>query len=84
MCIRDRPITLGPDVSTSINTLVATISKIADYPVEIDHVPGPEGVKSRHFDHAKRESLGLKVGTEVETGMKLLYDWIEREVEKSL
>ena len=78
------PVTLGPDVSTSINTLVATISKIADYPVEINHVPGPQGVRSRHFSHTKRKSLGLKVDTEVETGMRRLYNWIEHEVKKSL
>lgn len=78
------PITLGPERSMSINDLVAIVSKIAGHSVIVNHIDGPQGVRSRHFDHGRRIGLGLTVGTSVESGIQHLYSWIEREVEKSL
>lgn len=79
------PLTLGPDDAISINELAGVIMEVADYEVDIEHVPGPEGVRGRHFNHDKlREVLGWVPNTPIREGIGKTYPWIEAQVKALL
>ena len=76
-----KPITLGPDRAISINDLVCVISDVAGYKVNIRHIPGPEGVRGRHFNHDRcREVLGWIPEKTIEEAVAVTYPWIEKQV----
>jgi nucleoside-diphosphate-sugar epimerase len=44
------------------------------------YVPGPVGVQSRNFSHARIESLGWSASTTLEKGIGDTYRWVEARV----
>lgn len=78
------PVTLGPDRVIDIDSLVNLLADHAKVEVRKQHVEGPQGVRGRNFDHTLATSLGWRPNIGLEEGMELLYDWVYRQVKKSL
>lgn len=79
------PLNLGQDRMVTINELADIISKIADWPVEKKHVPGPQGVRGRNSDNTKlREVLKWEPKISLEEGLGYTYKWIEEQVANQL
>src|SRR5207344_1172955 len=45
------PLNFGADRPISINELASTIAKIADFRMDLKHVPGPEGIRRQCSDN---------------------------------
>ncbi len=73
---------LGSDEMISINNLALMIARIAGKQIDIINVPGPEGVRGRNSDnHLIEQTLGWRPTQSLETGFRLLYPWIEEQVQ---
>jgi nucleoside-diphosphate-sugar epimerase len=65
----------------SINELADLIGRIAEYPIEKLHIPGPQGVRGRNSDNTRlREVLGWEPRISLEDGLLQTYSWIEDQV----
>lgn len=79
------PLNLGQDRMVTINQLADMISGIAGYPIEKNHIPGPEGVRGRNSDNTLlRKVLHWEPEISLEEGLKITYAWIEEQVETKL
>lgn len=79
------PINLGQDRMISINELAELIADIAGITVEKKHIDGPQGVRGRNSNNdLLKETLNWEPEISLEKGLKITYEWIESEVEKSL
>ena len=76
------PVTLGPDRVIDINGLVKMLARCARIRPEIEYVPGPQGVRGRNFDHTLARSLNHRPHVPLSRGLKILYDWVYKQVEK--
>jgi GDP-D-mannose 3', 5'-epimerase len=57
------------------------IMRIAGKRLEKDHIAGPLGVRGRNSDNRLiREKLGWAPSQPLAAGMKLTYEWIERQL----
>jgi nucleoside-diphosphate-sugar epimerase len=75
------PLNLGQDRMVTINELADIIGEAASYPVEKNHVPGPQGVRGRNSDNTLlREVLGWEPQISLEEGLAITYRWIEAQV----
>ena len=67
----------------SINGLAGIIADIADIAgtrIEINHIPGPQGVRGRDCDNALINKLpGWAPSQPLRTGLERRYEWIERQ-----
>ena len=79
------PINLGQDRMVSINQLADIIGEIAGIKITKKHIDGPQGVRGRNSDNNQlRETLGWEPEISLEDGLKITYEWIEKEVRESL
>ena len=79
------PVNIGSTEMVSLNEMVNTIMKIADYTVEIKHIDGPLGVRGRNSDNTLiKEKLNWEPIHALVDGLKKDYDWIEEQVRKEL
>ena len=75
------PINLGQDRMLSINELADIIADIAGVEIAKVHVDGPQGVRGRNSDNTKlREVTGWEPQISLEDGLRVTYEWIERQV----
>ena len=75
------PINLGTDELISIDALALLISKIADKPIHINHIDGPQGVRGRNSDNTlARKILGWEPQIPLAQGLVPTYRWIEQQV----
>jgi len=75
------PVNLGSERAVSINDLVALVSELANKPVQVKHVDGPLGVRGRASDNAFiQDMLGWKPRENLEDGLKVTYEWIDRQL----
>ena len=75
------PVNIGSEEMVSINDLAKMIMKIANKNLEIDHIPGPLGVRGRNSDNKLiLEKLGWSPSESLEDGLKKTYEWINNEV----
>jgi len=80
-----QPINLGQDRMVSINQLADIIATIADYPIEKNHIPGPQGVRGRNSDNSLlRNVLKWEPEISLEAGLEKTYAWIEDQVKAKL
>ena len=75
------PVNIGSDEMVSINQLAEMIMRIANKKLKINHITGPLGVRGRNSDNKLIfEKLGWKPRQLLEIGMKMLYRWIDSQV----
>ncbi len=79
------PINLGQDRMISINELADIIANIAEIEITKKHIDGPQGVRGRNSDNnLLRDTLKWEPEISLEDGLKITYEWIEKEVRKNL
>lgn len=72
---------LGSEEMIAINELVRLIALIANKTIDIENVPGPEGVRGRNSDNALiSQELHWQPTQSLETGLRALYPWIQAQV----
>ncbi|MDP3920794.1 MAG: NAD-dependent epimerase/dehydratase family protein [Candidatus Omnitrophota bacterium] len=79
------PINLGRDEMVTINELADVIMKVAGVKLKKTYVEGPQGVRGRNSDNTLcREILAWSPEIDLETGLRLTYPWILKEVRQAL
>jgi len=79
------PVNIGSEEMVTINHLTEMIMKIAAKKLELEHIPGPLGVRGRNSDNRLiKEKLGWAPATKLEAGLRKTYDWIEKMVEQTM
>ncbi len=75
------PVNIGSDEMVSINGLAGMIADIAGKKIEINHIPGPQGVRGRNSDNNLiKQKLGWAPSQPLRAGLERSYEWIERQV----
>lgn len=75
------PVNIGSEEMVTINGLAETIMDIAGKKIEINHIPGPQGVRGRNSDNRLiRERLGWAPSQTLRAGLEKTYAWIETQV----
>jgi len=78
------PMNLGSTEQVTVDELAYLIADIAQWEIEIVHVPGPQGVRSRNSDNSLAEQvLGWQPKVNLRQGLELTYPWIEEQVRKA-
>lgn len=76
------PVNIGSEEMVTINGLAETVMDIAGKPLQIEHIPGPQGVRGRNsHNDLIREKLGWEPGMTLRAGIAQTYPWIARQVE---
>lgn len=72
---------VGTGVDLTIYDLALLIKKVVGYDGEIKYDPSkPDGTPRKVLDVSKMHSLGLKAETDLETGIKLTYEWYKENI----
>jgi nucleoside-diphosphate-sugar epimerase len=75
------PFNVGSDEMVTINQLAAMVMEIAGKKLDIEHIPGPLGVRGRNSDNKLIESkLGWAPSQSLMVGLEKTYAWIEEQV----
>ena len=78
---RTGPFNIGSEQMVTINQLVDIVAQIADKTIQINNIPGPEGVRGRNSNNSL---ISLEVGwhpeKSLEEGLAPTYRWICRQV----
>jgi nucleoside-diphosphate-sugar epimerase len=78
----EAPTNIGTPEYVSVRDLVGTVTRISGKRLSVRYVPGPVGVQSRNFSHARIESLGWRPKVALAEGLQLTYEWIEEQVRR--
>ena len=79
------PLNLGQDRMVTIDQLAELIADIAGIAININHIPGPEGVRGRNSDNTRlKQVLGWEPQISLEDGLARTYTWIETQVRQQL
>jgi nucleoside-diphosphate-sugar epimerase len=74
------PINVGSENIYSVNEIVTCIEKIAETKLERKYIlDAPLGVRGRNSDSSKLKNLGWKQNFSLEDGLRLTYEWIEKQ-----
>jgi nucleoside-diphosphate-sugar epimerase len=77
------PVNIGSDEMVSINQLAKMVMHVANKKQNINHIPGPLGVRGRNSDNKLIEKkLGWRPTQPLIEGIKKTYPWISNQVEK--
>ncbi len=75
------PFNVGSEEMVTINQLAAMVMDIAGKTLEIDHIPGPLGVRGRNSDNRLiKSTLGWAPSEPLMAGLEKTYAWIEAQV----
>jgi GDP-D-mannose 3', 5'-epimerase len=75
------PVNIGSEEMVTIDDLADMIMRIAGKQLEKRHIPGPLGVRGRNsHNRLIREKLGWAPSQPLAAGLKITYDWIERQL----
>lgn len=75
------PVNIGSEEMVTINGLAELIMDIAGKKLEINHIPGPQGVRGRNSDNRLiAERLGWQPSEPLRKGLEKTYAWIEAQV----
>jgi GDP-D-mannose 3', 5'-epimerase len=74
------PVNIGSEEMVTINQLAAIVADIAGKKIELNHIPGPTGVRGRNSDNRLiRELLQWAPSQSLKAGLEPTYEWIERQ-----
>lgn len=75
------PLNIGSDEMISINDLAMMVADIADKEIQLNHIPGPLGVRGRNSENTliKEKLHWVPEGT-LRAGMEKTYAWIAEQV----
>ncbi|MES1202951.1 MAG: NAD-dependent epimerase/dehydratase family protein [Pseudomonadota bacterium] len=74
------PVNIGSEEMVTINQLAGLVADIAGKKIELDHIPGPTGVRGRNSDNKLiRELLQWAPSQSLQAGLEPTYEWIERQ-----
>lgn len=77
-----KPVNIGSEEMISINDFAKMIMEVADKELNIEHIPGPLGVRGRSSDNRLvREVLGWEPNAPLREGITKTYNWIKEVVE---
>ncbi len=69
----------------TINQLVATVADIAGKVIEIEHIPGPLGVRGRNSDNRLISAeLNWVPNSRLRDGLETTYGWIESQLRRNV
>ena len=75
------PFNIGSEEMVSINELVDIVADIAGKNIIIKHIDGPLGVRGRNSDNKLiKEKLNWDYKMSLKDGIKITYDWIEKQL----
>ncbi len=78
------PYNIGSDEMVSINQLVTMVMDIAGKKLNIEHIPGPLGVRGRNSDNRLiRTTLGWAPRAALRVGLENTYAWINEQVSRA-
>ena len=77
------PANIGTEEPVTVDDLASMIAGIAGKVLELEHVEGPMGVRSRNFSHARMHELGWLPRHSLQQGLTLTYPWIAEQVRRS-
>ena len=76
------PVNIGSDEMVSINNLALMAADIAGKEININHIPGPTGVRGRNSENSMiKENLNWAPEQTLREGMEKTYAWISRQVQ---
>ena len=77
------PVNIGSDEMISINDLALMAADIADKKININHIPGPIGVRGRNSENAMiKARLNWAPSETLRSGMEKTYKWIADQVSR--
>jgi GDP-D-mannose 3', 5'-epimerase len=77
------PVNIGSEEMVTINQLARLIAEIAGKKIDIEHIPGPMGVRGRNsHNDLIGEKLGWKPSESLRAGLEKTYPWIEAQVKR--
>ncbi|CAF4208488.1 unnamed protein product [Didymodactylos carnosus] len=77
-----QPLNIGSDEIVSINDMIGYIAEIDQVSVQLNHIPGPMGVRGRNSDNRLiKKVLGWAPTTTLKEGLKATYKFIKHELE---
>ncbi len=79
----DGAVNIGCPEYVTVNELVTVVAKVAHKTINIKHVTGPVGVKSRNFSNERIYSTGWKARVSLTEGIARTYSWILKQVKAS-
>ena len=75
------PFNVGSEEMVTINQLAAMVMDIAGKRLDIEHIPGPLGVRGRNSDNKLiKSTLGWAPNQPLVAGLEKTYAWIEAQV----
>ena len=78
-----KPVNIGSEEMISINDFALMIADVAGKTININHIPGPLGVRGRSSDNRLiREVLGWEPNAPLREGITKTYEWITQQLEK--
>ena len=76
------PINIGSEEIISMNGLANLVANLADKNIEINNIPGPQGVRGRTSDNTLiKEKLGWAPSQPLHIGLTKTYKWIANKIE---
>jgi nucleoside-diphosphate-sugar epimerase len=77
------PVNIGSSQYVTVRELVETVASVAGKRISIRSTPGPVGVRSRNFSHARIESLGWRAKYDLRRGIEQTYPWVLEQCRKA-
>jgi GDP-D-mannose 3', 5'-epimerase len=77
------PFNIGSEEMVTINQLAAMVMDIAGKNLEIEHIPGPLGVRGRNSDNRLiKSTLGWAPSQPLMAGLEKTYAWVETQARR--
>ncbi len=77
------PFNIGSDEMVSINELARMAACIADKSIQLEHIPGPLGVRGRNSENTLiKQRLGWAPSQPLRVGMEKTYAWIDGQIKR--
>ncbi len=76
------PVNIGSEEMVTINQLAEYVMQVAGKTMQLQHIPGPQGVRGRNSDNRRlKEKLGWEPQAPLIAGLATTYQWIKGQIE---